>query len=190
MPTSSPFAEAAPVSPTQAIRDLESERQGLLPLIKSLPDIQELEHRIAVLGAQCQVNLNLKGELKDAIEHLDRVRKATARNNDIKFQIVHLEQAKSQLEAEERLRKIDNANKRMLEMKAEFNATAKSLCRLYEQMHRQNRIYQNSVPGFNPMRLPEFNFPFMLPMGWNGVTSDLIKQNSLPWLNKEKPEAA
>lgn len=170
----------------QQIRDLQEEQTNLYPL----PDIPQLEHRVALLGAQAQININLKGELSAAVDNLFHAHKKHIRNAEINTEIKNLTTLKDQQEAEERQRKIDEATQHMTTMQSEFNTLCKQICRHYEQMHRANLHYERTAPGYRPLRLPEFNFPAMLPPGWQGVTSDMIRSKSLHWLNAEKDKAA
>jgi hypothetical protein len=181
--------EQAPISieeTRRTIAALQAEQFALYPL----GDIPALEHRLAIVGAQAQVKPSLRGELEAVSNALDAAVAAHARNAAINTEINHLTIQLNIAEAEARQRLIEEANSRILSLKDEFNLTAKEMCRKWEQLHRTIRHYEHSVPGYRALRLPEFDMPFMLPTGWTGSTTDLIRQGSLPWLNKEKEQAA
>lgn len=168
------------------IQALQLEQQRLQPL----PDIAAHERHLMLASAKASVDINLRGEVVAADMALKAAHAAHKRNAEINSELQSLERQLSMAEAEQRTLQIEEATKKVQSLHNEFNAQAKSLCRLYEQMHQQNLHAARTVPGYRPIRLPEFNLPMMLPAGWQGVTSELIKTHSLPWLNAEKKEAA
>jgi hypothetical protein len=175
-----------PISITQQLRDLATEQASLRPL----PDLQALEHRLAVVGAQAQLDTALRGELAVANLNLEQAKAAHARNAAINTELARLTHEQSVQEAEERARLINAATEQVSALRADFAAQAKALCRLYEQMHQLNSRYQQTIPGYRAARLPEFDFPMMTPAGWQGITSEHVRTNALHWLNAEKKEAA
>lgn len=155
-----------------------------------LPDLAALEREVSLATARATLDPMKRGDLLLAVTSLEeaqaRHQEQYARNTRVR----ELQQELSVAEAEERMAGIRAADATMDGLEGEFIAGAKQLCRLADQMRRQNLALTASVPGYKSRGMPSFDFAFFTPMGWQGRTSEHIKTSALVWLNRENDKAA
>ena len=177
---------------TPKILEIESKIQSLRDEKQSLrlPDIQPIEEAIRHNAARAVVDPQFKPTVERLIADKALAEQAWQRNGDINREVAVLESEHSMLVAEERTARLQDAERRYQSLHNEFVAAAKSICRLAAQMNALNYRNAAQVPGWRDKQPLRFDFPFMLPMGWQGVTSDMVRDCSLHWLNQEQKEVA
>lgn len=187
-----PTATPTPTSLQQLERDIAERRAvansnpppSSLTIDAARNTVTDLTARLS-LASSAETQTVIKSDLSQAqrrlatlIDERDAYEREAAR---LKADATRL----AELQHDDRRLKAADADKRLQQSHSRFAHAAKELCRAYRDAYRQ-AVMNRAVPGASSSLPCDFNIAALVPPGWQGITSEHIRDNSLFWLRDEE----